>query len=297
MKKIILIYIFFLFATQIYSFDIITKECFIPPKRQYSYGTIIDVGDSFFLYRTDQNESILFNYSNVNEPDLIPYDAGFLVNSSILTYYENNILYIPSTGIQISKEKVKELVGRSKRKSKNFSVLPLYGNNEIYEESDEYTSEFEYGFPVAYHNGVKYELPDPLNNVIGQMIDNYMFQSYDLFKLVTFVDAQYHEEKDFKPFICISDVIYDGSVTKETGVYEEPAYESKQVCKINKKSVFTVSKSANYEKETEYQDFWYYISGQDFSGWIRGETLLIEGDTWKDRLALRGEYFTEKDIK
>ena len=61
MKKIILICIFFLFATQIYSFDIIAKECFIPPKRQYSYGTIIDVGDSFFLYRTDQNESILFN--------------------------------------------------------------------------------------------------------------------------------------------------------------------------------------------------------------------------------------------
>ena len=49
MKKMILICIFFLFATQIYSFDIITKECFIPPKRQYSYGTTIDVGDSFFL--------------------------------------------------------------------------------------------------------------------------------------------------------------------------------------------------------------------------------------------------------
>ena len=295
MKKIILICIFFLFATQIYSFDIIAKECFIPPKRQYSYGTIIDVGDSFFLYRTDQNESILFNYSNVNEPELIPYDAGFLVNSSILTYYENNILYIPSTGIQISKEKVKELVGRSKRKSKNFSDLPLYGNNEIYSESDEYTSEFEYGFPVAYHNGVKYELPDPLNNVIGEMVDNYMFQSYDLFKLDTFVDTQYHEEKDFKPFICISDVIYDGSVTKETRVYEEPSYESKQVCKINKESVFTVSKSANYEKETEYQDFWYYISGQDFSGWIRGETLLIPKEIHRLCLWCDSAFYTDSN--
>lgn len=222
-------------------------------------------------------------------PDYLYYKD----NDTFYGFYTNKKM---SRSFYLSQLKNRRSRGQSKN-LKLFSDLPLYGNNEIYSKSDEYTSEFEYGFPVAYHNGVKYELPDPLNNVIGEMIDNYMFLSYDLFKLVTFVDNQYHEEKDFKPFICICDVIYDGSVTKETGVYEEPSYDSKQVCKINKESVFTVSKSANYEKETKYQDFWYYISGQDFSGWIRGETLLIEGDSWKDRLALRGEYFTEEDIK
>jgi len=297
MKKIVLICLTFLFVTQLYSFEIITKECFVPPKRQYSIYTIIYVGDSFFLYQTDQNESILFNYNNVNKPELLPHDAGLLINSSILVYYENNILYVPSTGIQITKNKKKEFVARSKKRIKNFSALPLYGNNEIYSEADEYTAEFEYGFPVAYHNGIKCELPYPLNKVIGHMLEIYMFQSYDLFKLVTFVDKLYEEEKNFKPFICICDVIYDGSVIKETSVYEEPTFDSKQLCKINTKSVFTVSKSANYEKEPNYQDFWYYISGQNFSGWVRGETLLIEGDTWKDRLALRGEYFTEEDIE
>lgn len=220
-----------------------------------------------------------------------------------LCYEEDNNFYGFSTNKKMSKSfylsqlKNRRSMGKSKYFVKDFSGLPLYGNNKIDSEADEHSAEFECGFPVAYHNGIKYELPRPINDILVQMVDSFMFLSYDLFKLVTFVDTQYHEEKYFEPFICISDVIYDGSVTKETGVYEEPSYESKQVCKINKESVFTVSKSANYEKETEYQDFWYYISGQDYSGWVRGETLLIEGDTWKDRLALRGEYFTEEDIK
>lgn len=296
MKKMVLICLSFLFVTQIYSFDIITKECFVPPKRPYNFDTITYVGDSFFLYQTDKNESILFNYNNVNKPKLLPHDAGLLVNSSILTYYENNILYVPSTGIRISKNKIKEFVVRSKRQIKNFSELPLYGNNEIYSKADEYTAEFEYGFPVAYHNGIKYELPYPLNKVIGHMLETYMFQPYDLFKLITFVDKLYDEEKNFNPFICISDVIYDGSVTEETTVYEEPSFDSKQICKIDRDKHFTVSKSSNYEKEADYQDFWYYVYDQDFSGWVRGKTLLIEGDSWQDRLVLRGEYFTEADL-
>ena len=297
MKKIFILTIYLLFVSQVFGFEIIPYKSFEPSLERNEYDAIIY--ENKLIYKTTgENEYVFIDLETLEESKLenkreILYFLDFLYYKNV----EENNYYGFFTNQKIEKNfYTGQVKNRNNRIYNNTSTFPLYGNNEIYSEADEYTAEFEYGFPIVYHNGAEYELPYPLNKVIGHMLETYMFQSYDLFKLVTFVDKLYDEDKNFKPFICISDVIYDGSVTEETTVYEEPSFGSRQICKIDRDTHFTVSKSSNYEKEADYQDFWYYIYDQDFSGWVRGKTLLIEGDSWKDRLELRGEYFTEDDL-
>lgn len=85
-------------------------------------------------------------------------------------------------------------------------------------------------------------------------------------------------------------VIYDGEVQRPVKVHNAPSDASEEMGSLDSGARVRVTEAMNYEKDpSDRQDFWYRVEDSQASGWVFGGDLLIEGQTWTERLKLRGE--------
>jgi hypothetical protein len=117
--------------------------------------------------------------------------------------------------------------------------------------------------------------------------------SFDRFRVA--VVGQIVRQKPDSPWelgwrVYLLRVTYEGEVQGPVKVYAAPSASSEEVGRLEANTRVRVTEAMNYEKDQHgRQDFWYRVEDGQASGWVFGGDLLIEGQTWTERLKLRGE--------
>jgi hypothetical protein len=117
--------------------------------------------------------------------------------------------------------------------------------------------------------------------------------SFDRFRVA--VVGEIVKQKPDSPYelgwrVYLLRVTYNGAVENPVIVRTSPNASSEEAGHLEANIHVRVTEAMNYEKDQSgRQDFWYRVEDGQFSGWVFGGDLLIEGQTWTERLKLRGE--------
>ncbi len=117
--------------------------------------------------------------------------------------------------------------------------------------------------------------------------------SFDRFRIA--VVGQIVRQKATGPYelgwrVYLLKAIYDGAAAVDATVHADPSSSSGEVGRIEKNTRLRATDAMNYETDKAgRQDFWYFVETDQTRGWVFGGDLLIEGQTWQERLQLRGE--------
>ena len=129
--------------------------------------------------------------------------------------------------------------------------------------------------------------------------------SFDRFRLAIFSGVILKEEYNgprwkipLESGILVFNIEYEGTLLSEEKIYKSPSFDSDVIGLIEHETVVKVSEADNYEVlESGKEDFWYYIEASHLSGWLHGTALLIENQTWQDRLEIRGPVLNWSQIE
>ncbi len=91
-------------------------------------------------------------------------------------------------------------------------------------------------------------------------------------------------------------VIYDGLVDSKTGIFSAPRGENPIGILLPDTPVKVIAADQFEILSDGRSDYWYQITTKDQSGWIYGGDLLIENSSWEERLALRDQPMTVKEL-
>jgi len=151
-----------------------------------------------------------------------------------------------------------------------------------------------FGISLLYQQGKKLlRLPSEFQEFrnIGNCSE--LALSFDRFRIA--VVGQIVRQKPDSPYelgwrVYLLRVTYDGAVESPVIVRSSPSASSEEAAHLEANVRVRVMDAMNYEKDQfGRQDFWYRVEDSQASGWVFGGDLLIEGQTWTERLKLRGE--------
>jgi len=83
-------------------------------------------------------------------------------------------------------------------------------------------------------------------------------------------------------------VAYDGSILNTTPLVRQPGGAGR-IRSLSPGATVSVVAAAEFHQSDEgAADYWYQVECASHTGWVFGGDLLIEGNTWEDRLEVRG---------
>ncbi|AHC14395.1 SH3 domain-containing protein [Salinispira pacifica] len=152
---------------------------------------------------------------------------------------------------------------------------------------------------VGPENDMLYHIPTEFASL--RIAGNYpsISVSFDRFRIAIVVIAeQIDQNTELKGVwkIYTLNVTYEARTDKDIQVFSSPGADSQIIGTVTSDIQLIAMDTANYERNGEIQDFWYQVKSNSIEGWVYGGDLLIEGNSWRDRLSNRGELIRWQEV-
>jgi hypothetical protein len=190
---------------------------------------------------------------------------------------------------------------------KKLAVYPIVENSEELHFDWEYRLLGDYRLvprPIVHGDNCGLSLQEPRGGKLHRLPKEFydfrnicsyaeLALSFDRFRLA--VVGEIVKQKPDSPWelgwrVYLLRITYDGSVESPVSLRSSPSASSEEVGRLEVNIRVRVTEAMNYDKDqADRQDFWYRVESGQASGWVFGGDLLIEGQSWSERLKLRGE--------